>query len=275
MFVDLFNDIVDISSPLNYTGSKFKLLPQIRKHLPSNIKELSFYDIFAGGGSVFINMDAKTIYANDIIAPLIEFYKRLQNTELEALLLQIEFRNIPKDSQEQYLLLREKFNQTGDCIDFFLLVCSCTNNMMRFNKSFKFNQTWGKRHFNPNTRNKLEDYHKRLFGNKKFVFSCKSFVDLEIEDNAFVYLDPPYRLSEAGYNAYWSKELEEKLYDFIDSLNSRGIKFMLSNVAEHKGIKNPQEKRLEKYKISELVFDYNKVSRSGNSQTKEILVTNY
>lgn len=275
---DLFpniNDIINIPSPFNYTGSKYKLLPQIRKHLPLDINELAFYDVFTGGGSVFINMNSPQIYANDIISPLIEFYKKLQTTTWEDLIEDIRLRFVPKESEDQYLNLRERFNETGNCVDFFILICSCTNNMMRFNKKFKFNQTWGKRQFNPSTRDKLKEYHKRLYQNDKYVFSCKSFVNLGIKDNAFVYLDPPYLVSEAGYNAYWSKDLEDKLYDFIDAMNARGIKFMLSNVAEHKGVKNPYTHRLEKYNVSELKFDYNKVSRAGKSDTKEILVMNY
>jgi adenine-specific DNA-methyltransferase len=46
-----------VKSPLNYTGGKHKLLPQITKLFPDNID--TFYDVFAGGANVGINAEAK------------------------------------------------------------------------------------------------------------------------------------------------------------------------------------------------------------------------
>ena len=44
-----------IQSPLNYTGGKFKLLPQILPLFPKNIN--TFVDLFCGGCNVGINID--------------------------------------------------------------------------------------------------------------------------------------------------------------------------------------------------------------------------
>jgi len=65
------------------------------------------------------------------------------------------------------------------------------------------------------------------------------------------------------------------LYDFIDNLNKNGCKFLLSNVSEHKGIKNPYINRLSKYRIIDIEQNYDIVSRTGKSFSKEILVKNY
>lgn len=46
-----------VKSPLNYTGGKHKLLPQITKLFPDDIK--TFYDVFSGGANVGINATAK------------------------------------------------------------------------------------------------------------------------------------------------------------------------------------------------------------------------
>lgn len=43
-----------IQSPLNYTGGKFKLLPQILPLLPKNVDR--FFDFFCGGCNVGINV---------------------------------------------------------------------------------------------------------------------------------------------------------------------------------------------------------------------------
>lgn len=52
-----------VSSPLNYTGGKFKLLPQILPLFPNDIN--CFYDIFCGGCNVSINVTANKIICND------------------------------------------------------------------------------------------------------------------------------------------------------------------------------------------------------------------
>ena len=62
-----------IKSPLNYTGGKFKLLPQILPLLPDDIG--TFVDLFCGGGNVGVNIRAEKIICNDI-EPL-SYYKNI------------------------------------------------------------------------------------------------------------------------------------------------------------------------------------------------------
>lgn len=261
-----------IESPLNYTGSKYKLLDQIIPHFS---KRKRFVDSFCGGGSVFINSDYEQVLANDKIESLIEFYRELSSKSWESIEKEIETRKTDKNSQEEYLELRSRYNDHKNPYDFFLLVCSCTNNMLRFNKAFQFNQTWGKRTYNNNTREKLYRYWEVLYGSNRVVFSNKDFYDFPVSKDDFVYLDPPYLISEAGYNAFWSNSLEDKLYDYIDYLDSEKIKFALSNVKLHKGIENPYMNRLVKYKILDLQHNYGKVSRTDEkTETIEMLVVN-
>ena len=51
-------------SPLNYTGGKFKLLPQILPLFPQNIN--TFVDLFCGGGNVGTNVNCQQVHFNDI-----------------------------------------------------------------------------------------------------------------------------------------------------------------------------------------------------------------
>lgn len=65
-----------IKSPLNYTGGKFKLLPQILPMFPDNID--NFYDLFCGGANVGANATAKRVYCNDINEKVIQLFQYLQ-----------------------------------------------------------------------------------------------------------------------------------------------------------------------------------------------------
>ena len=66
-----------INTPLNYTGSKFKLLEQIIPEF--NYKKPHFVDLFTGGGSIYTNIVDKynEITINDIITDIIGIHKCL------------------------------------------------------------------------------------------------------------------------------------------------------------------------------------------------------
>ena len=283
-FLDLFPDednklLPIIQSPLNYTGSKSNIMVQLAPLLPTNIDVV--WDLFCGGGGFFINLDNKKfnkLVANDIIKPLVSFYNMLQESKWEDIIVDIDKVKIKREDKDGYSILRERFNSSGstDPVMFFMLCCCCTNNMMRFNKSFKFNQTHGKRTFNNEIKSRLRRYWNRIHSSK-IEFTCGCFLDTidKIGKDDFVYIDPPYFISGAGYNMFWGEELENKMYDFIDKLNSKGSRFMFSNVSEHKGNINPYMDRLKKYRIVDIRLNYDVVSRSGKSNSKEIVAINY
>ena len=56
----------------------------------------------------------------------------------------------------------------------------------------------------------------------------------EVEADIF-YLDPPYMITEAGYNSYWSMDDEHMLYYFLDMLDNNGVRFLMSNVRNSAG----------------------------------------
>ena len=59
MLLDSDIDLELIQSPLNYTGGKFKLLPQILPLFPENID--IFVDLFCGGANVGVNIKSQRI----------------------------------------------------------------------------------------------------------------------------------------------------------------------------------------------------------------------
>src|SRR3989304_2645537 len=62
-------------SPLFYVGDKYKLITQLKPLFPHKIN--TFFEPFVGGGTVFLNVDAKNYYLNDIDENLIEIHKYL------------------------------------------------------------------------------------------------------------------------------------------------------------------------------------------------------
>ena len=91
-----------VKSPLNYTGGKFKLLPQLLEIFPKDIN--TFVDLFAGGGNVTVNVSAKYIVYNDVMWQLSEMLQEFKNIGAERCLERIdryiEEYQLSKDNKE-------------------------------------------------------------------------------------------------------------------------------------------------------------------------------
>lgn len=278
-----------INPPFNYSGSKLKLLDQI---LPLfDYSKNYFIDLFAGGGSVYTNVLDKfdKILVNDVIFDLIEIHKKLLNNPLPFI---EDVKNLAntKYNQELYNQLRESYNTEKTPEKLYALMLSCTNNLIRFNKSGNFNQTWGRRGYNDNTQKKINIFVEHISKYKeKLIYTSKNFYEIKPIKSSMIYCDPPYgasvendiisnkQVSEAGYNVVWSQNDDIKLYNYILNLDKNQHSFMLSGVIEHQNKKSWIINKLisDKFIYKEIDFNYNKVSRNGIKKTTEVIVMNY
>lgn len=278
-----------IKSPLNYTGGKFKLLPQILPLFPENIN--TFIDLFSGGCNIGINVKANKIICNDILTSVVHLMDELKkvdrDTALKSIDKIIDEYKLSKTNEEGYKRLREDYNLGKREWDmFYTMICYSFNNQIRFNKNNEFNMPFGKNRssFNDSLRDKFKLFVEKL--NKiNIEFMNKDFKEISIENlnnNDFIYCDPPYLITCASYNENngWNQNREVELLNYLDRANERGIKFALSNVLENKGKSNDILKEwAKKYNIHYLNNTYKNCSyhtkdRSNNS-TIEVLVTNY
>ena len=62
-------------SPLFYVGDKYRLMKQLSDLFPQEIN--NFYEPFIGGGTVFLNVEAKKYFLNDIDKHLVNIHKFL------------------------------------------------------------------------------------------------------------------------------------------------------------------------------------------------------
>lgn len=278
-----------IETPFNYTGSKFKLLSQILPEM--DLSKKTFVDVFCGGGSVYTNVVDKyqKVIANDIITDLVGIHKGL--VESDDIINSTKKLCPGKSNPEGYAELRNSYNENPTPDKLWALMLSCTNNMIRFNQKFKFNQTYGDRGFSDATQKKVDNFIKHIREYKEnLVYLSTQFDKIEIDSDMMIYCDPPYgrikeedgslgkkQISEAGYNAFWLKEDDIKLYNFLVNADKVGASFMVSGVLYHDGKTCWMLDKLIsdgfRYKVIE--YDYNKVSRKGDKETREIIITNY
>jgi adenine-specific DNA-methyltransferase len=278
-----------IDSVLNYTGSKYKLLEQLLPNFDYNKKY--FVDLFSGGGSVYINVLDKyeKILINDVIKDVINIHKEIMVSDI---IIESTKKLTPlKGDKESFLKLREDYNNNPSADKLWALVLSSTNNMIRFNQKFKYNQTYGERGWSESTTKKVElmKNHIRKFKDKLKYTSC-NFNDIHINKNCMVYIDPPYgyiknidggigkkQISEAGYNCFYKQQDDINLYNYIKNTNEIGASFVISGLLEHNGNKSWLLSKLieDGFECKELNYNYNKVSRKGDKESKEVIVKNF
>ena len=302
-----------IQSPLNYTGGKYKLLPQILPHFPKDIDY--FVDLFCGGGNVGINVPCNRVLFNDnnsIIRYMFGTFKNMDKEETFRLIDSIikeyglsdsdkfgyeyygcnSADGLSKYNTNGYLRLRDDFNKMqnkdyGYYITLYVLIVYSFNNQIRFNRRGEFNLPAGKRDFNRKMREKLSAFIDRLKSGD-YTFESNDFREISDEswdDKTFVYVDPPYLITCATYNEQdgWNEELEKELLNYLDKLNDRGIRFALSNVLQSKGKENKLlldwvNRNIGRYRVIYLDYTYansNYHTKDRTSKTDEVLIVNY
>ena len=312
MLLDSEIDLELIQSPLNYTGGKFKLLPQILPLFPTNID--IFVDLFCGGANVGVNVKSnKTILndTNDNLTLLFSMFKNLGDDFLPLVDEIIEKYQLSQSSKygydyyncdsntglapynkDKFLKLRDDFNNSKDIGYYhyamlYTLILYSFNNQIRFNSNGHFNLPVGKRDYNEKMKQKLQKFIDRLKG-KDYKFSNLDFRDFDISTlntNSFVYADPPYLITCATYNEQggWNETDERDLLDFLNDLHMNNIKFALSNVLRSKGKENSilidwTQRNSDKYKVINLNYSYNNSNyqtKNKNEITEEVLIINY
>ena len=285
-----------IKSPLNYIGGKYKILNQIIPKFPKKIN--TFVDLFGGGFNVGINVNANNLIYNDVIEPLCElinyFYDNTADDVISKLERNIKENNLTKENLEAFKKLRNKYNhynyenEEDRVLDFYTLILYSFNYQIRFNQSMEYNTPFGKNRssYNLNTKKNIKSFIDKL--NKiNLSITKKRFIDFDFSSlgkDDFVYCDPPYLITTGSYNdgnrgiKDWTIDDEKKLLNILDDLNSRGVKFALSNVLVANDKKNDVltewSKKYTVYIIKN-TFNNSNYRRKSKDDAIEVLITNY
>ncbi len=268
---------------LKWVGGKRQLMPSIVELMPKNIKELNYVEPFIGGGAVLFHLQPRTAIINDFNDELINVYNVIKNS-LNELIVDLK----THENNADYFYQIRSLDRTNDFKSLtpvqrasrvIYLNKTCFNGLYRVNNAGEFNAPFG-RYKNPNIVNEptLKAVNKYLNSNN-VILRNGDYADIfpEINENSFVYLDPPYHpISESSnFTGYvqggWDVFDQIRLREFCDQLNERGIKFLLSNSSAPL-IKD----QYENYTITTV-----KANRSINSngadrgEVDEFLIRNY
>ena len=280
-------DKVIYESPLNYIGSKAKVVNTIKANTPQDCR--TFLDLFGGGFNVGINSDLDRTVYNDInyfVADLVKSFYLYDTYQYLLYIRRITKKfGVKKADVNAYNKARDYYNHLSedkrDPRLLYTIILYGYQQQIRFNSSHEFNNPVGMRWFNDKVLQKMISFSRRI-KEEPYAFLSQNYIELEnrINPDVFVYMDPPYRLTTGSYNdgkrgfKGWDLVLEQELFQFADRLSQKGIKFMLSYIIEHKG--NVNEIALEWIKKKHYrVIELGDIIGISGSRRKEVLIVNY
>ena len=294
---------------LKWAGGKGQLLGQIGQFLPPGLWEGSltkYAEPFIGGGAVFFQIanhfNVREYFISDMNQDLVLAYRTIKRQvelliecldEIKSLYLTLEM----EGRREFYYETRKAFNQgktlghgampedeAAHVARLIFLNRTCFNGLYRVNSRGEFNVPHGN-YRNPricdaaNLRSVSRSLQNTEIHFGDFT-ACRNFVD----DNTFVYLDPPYRpiSKTANFNSFYKEPFgddeQRRLAYFYQELGNAGAKLMLSNSDPHN--ENPHDSFFEDLYAGYSIHKVSASRRINSNGAKrgpitELLIANY
>lgn len=209
---------------------------------------------FVGAGAVLFDILCKynlnDIYISDVNAELINTYNVVKNNINELIIILTIMQNefVPMDAEHRkdyYTTKRNRFNllkvdnNEGNNVEKAALMIflnkTCFNALFRVNKKGQFNVPMGTcKHPIICDEKNLRIASEKLQNVRIVCEDYDKSIDF-IDENTFVYLDPPYRPinNTSNFTSYtenaFNDEDQIKLAKFVNDISVKGAKFVVSN----------------------------------------------
>lgn len=264
---------------VKWVGGKRQLMFELLKNMPQIYNR--YFEPFIGGGALFFELQPEQAYISDMNEELINLYQVVRDN-VDELITDLKKHDISKeyfmeirniDRTEDY----ENWSSIQKASRFIYLNRTCFNGMYRVNSKGEFNVPFG--HYkNPRIvdKNNLTNC-SNLLQRTEIRHADFSEILTKVQEGDFVYFDPPYvPLSETSSFTSYTKDgfdidMQFKLRDVCDELDSIGVKFLLSN-SDTKLV----NELYENYNIKK-VFASRQINANADGRGKitEVLVRNY
>ena len=264
---------------VKWVGGKRQLMIELLKNMPENYNR--YFEPFIGGGALFFYLQPDNAYISDMNEELINLYQ-VVGDNVDELITDLQKHDI---SKEYFMEIRnidrtDKYKNWSDvkkASRFIYLNRTCFNGMYRVNSKGEFNVPFG--HYkNPRIldENNLINC-SNLLQRTEIKHADFSEILKKVKKGDFVYFDPPYvPLSETSSFTSYTKDgfdmdMQFKLRDICDELDTIGVKFLLSN-SDTKLV----NELYENYNIKK-VFASRQINANADGRGKitEVLVRNY
>lgn len=258
---------------IKWSGSKRSQAKHILKNIPKNIK--SYKEPFIGGGSVLgailksEDHNPKIIEVSDLNKDLINLWKDIKNSpkevykhyrQLWSMLNSLEH---IQDKKDFYNTIRDRLNKHHDPKDFMFIMRTCVNGMPRYNSKGDFNTSLhlNRGGINPETLNKILMEWSYELNKADVVFEHKSYNEVSVEKEDFLYLDPPYANTKG---MYFDNFEVTQLFSWLEKVN---CSYLLSFDGKSGETDNT-------WNVPENLYDEHLYIDSGNSSFKRLKCEN-
>jgi DNA adenine methylase len=265
-------------------GIKTKLIPWIADAIPSDFSG-RWIEPFMGTGIVGLNLATENAILSDINPHLVNFYNALSLGIITPAIvkehLEQEGESLLSTGEAHYYYVRDRFNETGDPLDFLFVNRAGFNGMIRFNRKGGFNIPFCRKpnRFAQAYVTKITNQTKwvqAIIKNKNFKFICQDFKAAisAAQEGDLIYCDPPYIGRHVDYFSGWNEEAE---FELAESLSASPAQFILSSWHHNDFRKNEYMETLwSKFHISTQEHFYHVGGKEANrNPVVEALVTNY
>ncbi len=258
---------------LRWAGSKQQLVADLASYW--NGDSGRYVEPFAGSARLFFRLKPKEAVLGDINAELVSTYCEVRDNPTEV----YRALNGMKNSSEMYYEVRgqdpENLESAERASRFIYLNRFCFNGLYRTNQKGAFNVPYGgERSGRLPTLEELESIGALL---KRATIVCADFSETinGVAPNDFVYLDPPFSVSERRvFRQYDSADFVsadlDRLRISLEELDKKGTRFLLSYDYSEEG-----EKLAEGFQRREVRTRRNIAGFAGSRRTaSELLISN-
>ena len=247
---------------IKWSGSKRTQAHEIIKYLPTNFD--TYYEPFIGGGSMLYAINPDRGVCGDVCIPLINLWKSIQSSPKElAEQYRVRWERLQKEGYMVYYEVRDNFNKTHAPVDLLFLSRTCVNGLIRFNANGDFNNSL--HHTRPGIEpSKLSDIildWSSKIQNAEFIAQDYTLTTANANKNDIVYLDPPYFHTKGRY--FGTIDFNRFL-EYLDDLNRRGVKYMLS----FDGIRGQEDYTVD---LPKELYKRHIFIESGNSTFRKVI----
>lgn len=226
-----------IVPPLKCQGIKTKLVPWIREVVGDTFHR--WIEPFMGSGVVGFNMQPKSALFGDSNPHIIAFYRGIQSGDITPHSVKAYLReegellrNADDEGYVHYRLVRDRFNETGNPLDFLFLSRAGFNGMMRFSKKGRWNIPFCKKPdrfaqaYVTKIVNQVDAISKCMRPTWSFMHQDYLETIAQAKAGDVIYCDPPYLGRYTDYFNNWTEADEAKL---AVALRATPARFIMSS----------------------------------------------
>lgn len=268
---------------LKWVGGKRQLLPKIKKLMPKEYND--YFEPFIGGGALLFSMPIdqnKRYFINDYNEELMNVYKTIQG-DVENLIADLKkHENTPEYFYETRSWDRSEDYKSRTNVErasrFIYLNKTGYNGLYRVNSKNQINVPFGK-YKNPAICDEinLRNCETKLKHVTISQGDYKAETITRISKGDFIYFDPPYApvSKTADFTSYTKDGFGDKeqleLKEYCDYLDSKGLKFMLSNSKVPLILDLYKDYEIHTVMASRAI----NCKSSGRGKVEEVLIRNY